>query len=201
MSPCLYIPRGPSLGIMGGWASSLRDTIRETSRGCYSAVHGIYTYCLLVFMLSESILFPTVFWVIFHVILSSYYILQESILIPEPCELAYGTTLLLSSAGTSGGGVYAGGGMMGVFYWNTTSSLTYSLLFTLVQLSELSVLGVYTNDSYTGSSYVSLSGLHLLHVLYGILLLGASSGTGYSIDITPIDTIPLDMYPTMDYSY
>ena len=200
MSPCLYIPRGPSLP-GGGWASSLRDTIRETSRGCYSAVHGIYTYCLLVFMLSESILFPTVFWVIFHVILSSYYILQESILIPEPCELAYGTTLLLSSAGTSGGGVYAGGGMMGVFYWNTTSSLTYSLLFTLVQLSELSVLGVYTNDSYTGSSYVSLSGLHLLHVLYGILLLGASSGTGYSIDITPIDTIPLDMYPATDYSY
>ena len=107
MSPCLYIPRGPSLDTVR--VPALGDTIRETSRGCYSAVHGIYTYCLLVFMLSESILFPCAFWVIFHVILSSYYILQESLLIPEPCELAYGTTLLLSSAGTSLGGVYAGG--------------------------------------------------------------------------------------------
>merc|ERR1712054_739684 len=99
MSPCLYIFRGPSLDIVR--VPALGDVIRETSRGCCFVVHGIYTYCFLVFLLSESMLFSAVFWVVFHVILSSYYPLPEQLLIPEPCELAYGAALLLSSAGTS----------------------------------------------------------------------------------------------------
>jgi len=180
---------------------NLRDIIRETSRGCYSVTHGIYIYYLLVFMLSESILFTTLFWVIFHIILSSYYILYESILIPEPCELTYGTTLLLSNAGISIGTVYISRDSLGVFHWDTISSLAYSILFLSIQVSEFSILGVYTNDSYTGSTYISISGLHLIHVYYGILMVGVSSGTGYSIDITPIDTIPMDIYSIMDYSY
>ncbi len=183
------------------WSPNLRDIIRETSRGCYSVTHGIYIYYLLVFMLSESILFTTLFWVIFHIILSSYYILYESILIPEPCELTYGTTLLLSNAGISIGTVYTSRDSMGVFYWSTISSLAYSILFIGIQVSEFSVLGVYTNDSCTGSTYISISGLHLIHVLYGLGMVGVSSGTGYSMDITPTDTIPMDIYSIMDYSY
>ena len=30
---------------------------------------------------------------------------------------------------------------------------------------------------------------------------GAGSGTGYSMDITPIDTVPMDTHPLVDYSY
>ena len=105
------------------WYPNPRDTLRETSRGCYSVTHGIYIYYLLVFILSESILFPTVFWVLLHIILSSYYILYESILIPEPCELTYGTTLLLSNAGISIGTVYTSRDSTGVLHWSVTSSL------------------------------------------------------------------------------
>ena len=90
---------------------------------------------------------------------------------------------------------------MGVFYWSTISSLAYSILFIGIQVSEFSVLGVYTNDSCTGSTYISISGLHLIHVLYGLGMVGVSSGTGYSMDITPTDTIPMDIYSIMDYSY
>ena len=90
---------------------------------------------------------------------------------------------------------------MGVFYWSTISSLAYSILFIDIQVSEFSVLGVYTNDSCTGSTYLYISGLHLIHVLYGVSMVGVSSGTGYSIDITPIDTTPMDIYSIMDYSY
>ena len=104
-------------------------------------------------------------------------------------------------AGISIGTVYISRDSLGVFHWDTISSLTYSILFIVTQVSEFSILGVYTNDSYTGSTYISISGLHLIHVYYGILMVGVSSGTGYSIDITPIDTIPMDIYSIMDYSY
>jgi len=61
---------------------------------------------------------------------------------------------------------------------------------------------VYTNDSYLGSVSISISGLHPIHVLVGVGTVGVSSGTGYSIDITPISAgTSMDIYSTMDYSY
>jgi len=119
----LYIYRYTPLDNPIYWFLYIRDILRETSRGCYSVTHGTYIYYLLVFILSESILFTTVFWVLLHIILASYYILYESILIPEPCELTYGTTLLLSSAGISIGTVYTSRDSTGVLHWNVTSSL------------------------------------------------------------------------------
>ena len=197
----LYIYRYTPMDNPFYWYPSLRDILRETSRGCYSITHGIYIYYLLVFILSESILFTTVFWILLHIILSSYYILYESILIPEPCELTYGTTLLLSNAGISIGTVYTSRDSTGVLHWNVTTSLVWSLLFLSIQVSEFSVLGVYTNDSYTGTVYICISGLHLIHILVGVCIVGVSSGTGYSMDIIPIDTTSMDIYSTLDYSY
>jgi len=197
----LYIYRYTPMDNPFYWSPSPRDILRETSRGCYSITHGIYIYYLLVFILSESILFTTVFWVLLHIILSSYYILYESILIPEPCELTYGTTLLLSNAGISIGTVYTSRDSTGVLHWNVTTSLVWSLLFLVLQVSEFSVLGVYTNDSYTGTVYICISGLHLIHILVGVCIVGVSSGTGYSMDIIPVDTTSMDIYSTLDYSY
>jgi heme/copper-type cytochrome/quinol oxidase subunit 3 len=97
--------------------------------------------------------------------------------------------------------VYTSRGSLGVYYWNPYYTLVYTLLSIGTQVSEFSILGVYTNDSYTGTTYISISGLHLIHVSYGILIVGPSSGTGYSMDTTPIDTIPMDTYLLMEYSY
>ena len=183
------------------WSPNLQDIIRETSRGCYSVTHGIYIYYLLVFMLSESILFTTLPWAVSHIILSSYHTPYESQVTPEPCELTYGTTLLLSNAGISIGTVYTSRDSTGVLHWNVTTSLVWSLLFLVLQVSEFSVLGVYTNDSYTGTVYICISGLHLIHILVGVCIVGVSSGTGYSMDIIPVDTTSMDIYSTLDYSY
>ena len=109
--------------------------------------------------------------------------------------------MALAGAGACMGTVYAGRELLALLYWNTTHSLVAALLFPVPQAGEFSVLGVYTNDSYAGSPYISLSGLHPMHVCWGLLLVGAGSGTGYSMDTTPIDTIPLDLYPTLDCSY
>ena len=90
---------------------------------------------------------------------------------------------------------------LGVFHWNPYSSLTGTLVFTGIQVGEFGVLGVYTSDSCTGSTYTSISGLHLIHVLGGTVLVGVSSGTGYSLEVVPGDTVPRDIYSIMEYSY
>jgi heme/copper-type cytochrome/quinol oxidase subunit 3 len=183
------------------WPLGYRDTVRETSRGCYSVTHGIYIYYLLVFMLSESILFTTLSWAALHVILSSYHTPYESQVPPEPYELAYGTALLLSGGGAGVGTVYTSRDSTGVFYWSTLSPLVPVLVFMVIQVGEFGAMGVYTNDSCTGSTCISISGLHLIHVLYGVSLGGPGGGTGYSMDITPMDTVPMDIYSIMEYSY
>ena len=121
--------------------------------------------------------------------------------IPEPCELAYGTTLLLSSAGTSIGTVYTSRDSTGVYHWSMTSSLLYSTLFIAIQVNEFNVLGVYTSDSYTGCTYVYTSGLHFIHVTLGVMLVGVNSVPVYTREYTPTDTVPMDLYLTMDYCY
>jgi heme/copper-type cytochrome/quinol oxidase subunit 3 len=200
LSP-LYIYRYTPVDNPLYWPPGTRDTVREASRGCYSVGHGIYVYYLLVFVLSESVLFTALSWVIFHTILSSYYIPYESLVVPEPCELAYGTALLLSGTGVSVGSSWSGRASLGVYHWGLGLGATGVWVFMVIQGTEFGVLGVYTNDSYTGSTYISLSGLHLIHVLLGLVLVGAGGGTGYSMDITPIDTLPMDTYSTLDYSY
>ena len=183
------------------WPTNLRDTVRETSRRCGTVIHGVYIYYFIILMLSETLLFMVLFWVIFHYTLSSYYILIESIFIPEPCELAYGTALLLSSAGISIGSVLITRDYLGLFHWSMVSSLTYSILFILYQTNELNYLGYYTSDSEAGCTYIFISGLHFIHVLYGIIILGASSNSCHSLEVLPIDTGSMDMYFIMDYYY
>jgi|TARA_E500000178_G_scaffold172699_1_gene172012 heme/copper-type cytochrome/quinol oxidase subunit 3 len=127
--------------------------------------------------------------------------LIESIFIPEPCELAHGTPLLLSSAGISIGSMLTTRDYLGLYYWSMISSLTYSMLFILAQTNEFNYLGYYMNDSELGCIYIFISGLHFIHVLYGIITLGASSNSLYSPGVPPIDTVPMDMYFIMDYYY
>merc|ERR1739845_206936 len=98
--------------------------------------------------LSESMLFATLFLAAYHTVLSQGLIPGESLVTPEPLELAYGTALLLSHAGVLVGMVYVGRASMGVFYWYPYYTLVYTLGFLVIQVNEFSILGVYTNDSY-----------------------------------------------------
>ena len=88
-----------------------------------------------------------------------------------------------------------------MYHWNTVSSLTYTILFISITINELYYMGYYMNDSGGGCIYMYLSGLHYMHVLYGTITLGASSTPMHSPGPTPVYTIPIDMYCTMDYYY
>ena len=59
------------------------------------------------------------------------------------------------------------------------------------------------NDSELGCIYIYTSGLHYIHVLYGIITLGATSNSISIIYILiiPIYTVPMDMYYIMVYYY
>ena len=167
----------------------------------------MYVYYLLGPLLSESILLPVLGWVVGTGAWGSVPVPgYESILIPEPMEVTYGTALLLSQGGVGVGTGYTGRVPLGVFHWNPYSSLTGTLVFTLVGVGEYGVLGVYTNDSCTGSTYTLLLGVHLIHTLGGLVLVGVSSGTGYGTGGVGTgggtgDTVPRDIYSTVDCTY
>merc|ERR1711865_382369 len=201
VSACLSVLRAASMVNPIVWFINLRDVVRETSRRCSIVIHGAYIYCFIVFVLSETLLFMVLFWVVLHFVLSSYYMLIESVYIPEPCELAYGAALLLSSAGVSIGSVLVTMDCLGLYYWSVVSSLVYSMLFILIQINEFNYLGYYVSDSELGCIYVSISGLHFIHVLYGVMVLGVSSNSLYSPGVLPIDTVSVDMYFIVDCCY
>ena len=186
---------------LGVWSPTVRDMIRETSKVCYSVGPGMYIYYLLVLVLGESLVFLTLQWVYLHVVLSGWYLVYESIPTLESSELTHGTTLVLTGAGVTMGTVYTHRDTLGVLHGSTWGSLVCTLVFLLVQYGEYQVLGVYTGDQVVGSISLVLAGLHPWHVLVGMSLVGASTGTSHCMDTTPMDTPGMDIYPTLVYSY
>ena len=157
------------------WFINLKDIIRETSKKCNFIPLEIYIYYFIIFIFSETILFFTIFIFIYYFILSSYYLWIESIFIPDPCELTYGTTLLLSNAGISLNSIYINRDCLGIFYWNNFINLFLLFYFISIQINEFRYLGFYINDSEISYIYIFLTGLHFIHILYGIIILGINS--------------------------
>jgi len=62
---------------------------------------NVFIFGFTPFVISESILFISIFWGLIHFISSPFFNFQESLFLPDPCELTYGNTLLLSNAAVS----------------------------------------------------------------------------------------------------
>ena len=62
-------------------------------------------------------------------------------------------------------------------------------------------MGYYMNDTELGCIYMHLSGLHFIHVLYGIITLGATSNPCHSLVVILYYITPIDIYYTIDYYY
>merc|ERR1711948_10189 len=73
----------------------------------------------------------------------------EGFYLPDPCELTFANTLLLSNAAVSLGGAFV--------------SLEIS--------SQFLIIGLSINDSVYSSLFFFLTGLHFFHLLFGLLLL------------------------------
>merc|ERR1711890_15445 len=97
----------------------------------------------------------------------------EGFYVPDPCELTFDNTLLLSNAAVSLGGAF-------VSLEISSSFLIYFSLFSFIlawtfislQIKEFRIMGLSINDSVYSSLFFFLTGLHFFHLLLGLFLLG-----------------------------
>ena len=151
----------------------IRDVIREYTKK-YEVLIIMLFIVFLVFVFSEGLLFLSFFWVFFHSSCSSAAEDPLGIYVPDPCELTYTNTLLLSNAALSLGCTFIcreaviGGGNISII------SIAFILAWTFIslQIKEFHTLAFYINDSIFGSIFFFLTGLHFFHVIVGIILIG-----------------------------
>merc|ERR1711976_864513 len=94
-----------------------RDLLRELVKKYEILL--IYLFLLfLLFLVSEGLLFISFFWVSFHSLCSPTLgvCLREGFYLPDPCELTFANTLLLSNAAVSLGGGFVSLEISSQFY-------------------------------------------------------------------------------------
>jgi len=152
----------------------IRDLVRETAKKCSLVPLGVFLFGFALFVLSEAIFFVSIFWASFHLTSSPFFSFQEALFIPDPCELTYGNTLLLSSAAVSLGSAYTSRENLVLFGSPHSASFVFAWTFLSLQIKEFRNLGFFLSDSY-GCVFFFLSGLHFFHVVVGLVILGILS--------------------------
>ena len=134
----------------------------------------------LIFVFSEGMLFISFFWASFHSSCSP--IIEEILYVPDPCELTYTNTLILSNAALS----------LGCAFICRESNQNLSIIsfilawtFILLQLKEFRNMAFYINDSIFGSIFFFLTGLHFFHVVVGIILISIILGIVSIVSLPP----------------
>merc|ERR1712190_140870 len=140
---------------------------------------GIFLFFLRVNLIyfssfSEGLLFVSFFWTSFHSLSSSSLgiLLAEGFYVPDPCELTFANTLLLSNAAISLGNAF-------ISLEISSSLLIFFCLFSFIlawtfinlQIKEFQLMGLLINDSVYGCVFFFLTGLHFFHLLASLQLL------------------------------
>merc|ERR1712060_342413 len=128
-----------------------------------------------LFLASEALLFISFFWASFHSLSSPSLGIcpGEGFYVPDPCELTFTNTLLLSNAAVSLGGVYVSLEISSSFLiFFSLFSFILASTFISLQIKEFRILGLSINDSVYSSVFFFLTGLHFFHLLVGLFLLG-----------------------------
>merc|ERR1712187_152230 len=127
-----------------------------------------------LFLASEALLFISFFWASFHSLSSPSLGISpgEGFYVPDPCELTFTNTLLLSNAAVSLGGAYVSLEISSLFLiFLSLFSLIQAWTFISLQIKEFRILGLSINDSVYSSVFFFLTGLHFFHLLVGLFLL------------------------------
>jgi len=172
----------------------IRDVIREYTKK-YEVLIIMLFIVFLIFVFSEGLLFLSLFWVSFHSSCSLNW--SDGIYVPDPCELTYTNTLLLSNAALSLGCAFiceeaaVDAGNFSII------SFILAWTFLSLQIKEFHTLGFYINDSIFGSIFFFLTGLHFFHVIVGIILLksGLYSSSSHIITFILFVDVPVNDEP------
>merc|ERR1712099_108566 len=134
---------------------------------------------VLLFVGSEALLFIACLWVMFSYL---WVCSVNSILLPDPVELTFSNTLLLSIAATCLC-VYSLTASMFMLNIYLYCAYLLGLLFLFMQVYEYQLLYFYISDSFFASSFYLITGLHFSHVIVGIVLLGFVFTSLYNVKL------------------
>ena len=149
-----------------------RDVVRELAKKYEILLISLFLV-FLVFVASEALLFISFFWATFHSSISPTLSVTylEGFYLPDPCELTFANTLLLSNAAVS----------MSVSFTSLECSMQFTILFVFIafflsvlfislQIKEFRVFSTCLNDSVFSSLFFYLTGLHFFHLLVGLFI-------------------------------
>merc|ERR1711866_20303 len=151
-----------------------RDLLRELGKK-YEVLLMVLFLLFFLFLVSEGLLFVSFFWASFHSLSSSTLGIWpgEGFYLPDPCELTFANTLLLSNAAISLGNAFISLEISSQFLiFFSLFSFILAWTFISLQIKEFRIMGLSINDSVYSCVFFFLTGLHFFHLLVGLLLLG-----------------------------
>merc|ERR1712023_448545 len=147
-----------------------RDLLRELNKK-YEVLLIVLCLVFFLFLASEALLFVSFFWASFHSLSSPTLGIWpgEGFYVPDPCELTFANTLLLSNAAVSLGGAFVSLEISSsFFFFFSLFSFILAWTFISLQIKEFQIMGLSVNDSVYSSVFFFLSGLHFIHLLLGL---------------------------------
>merc|ERR1711877_32610 len=160
------------IGLVISFHFWFRDLLREFYKK-YEILLMVLFLVFFLFLASEALLFISFFWASFHSLSSPSLGVWpgEGFYVPDPCELTFANTLLLSNAAVSLGGAF-------ISLEISSSFLIYFSLFSFIlawtfislQIKEFRIMGLSINDSVYSCLFFFLTGLHFFHLLLGVVL-------------------------------
>merc|ERR1712122_414816 len=97
----------------------------------------------------------------------------EGFYLPDPCELTFADTLLLSNAAVSLGNAFISLEISSQFLtFFSLFSFILAWTFISLQIKEFRIMGFFFIDSVYSSVFFFLTGLHFFHLFLGLLLIG-----------------------------
>merc|ERR1712210_188104 len=157
---------------MGSFHFWFRDLLREFGKK-YEVLLIIFFLVFFLFLVSEGLLFVSFFWASFHSLSSLTLGIWpgEGFYLPDPCELTFANTLLLSNAAVSLGGAFVSLEISSQFLiFFSLFSFILAWAFVSLQIKEFRVMGLSINDSVYSCLFFFITGLHFFHLLLGVLL-------------------------------
>merc|ERR1712140_159347 len=149
-----------------------RDLLRELAKK-YEILLMVLFLVFLLFIASEALLFVSFFWASFHSLSSPTLGTWpgEGFYLPDPCELTFANTLLLSNAAVSLGGAFVSLEISSQFLiFFSLFSFILAWTFISLQIKEFRLMRLSINDSVYSSLFFFLTGLHFFHLSFGLFL-------------------------------
>merc|ERR1711935_948267 len=151
----------------------LRDLLRELYKK-YEVLLIILFLVFFLFLVSEGLLFISFFWTSFHSLSSPSLGIWpgEGFYVPDPCELTFANTLLLSNAAISLGNAFISLEIScSLLIFFSLFSFILAFFFISLQIKEFRIMGLSINDSVYSCVFFFLTGLHFFHLVVGLFLL------------------------------